>query len=223
MAKNQLVYTLQAARWRQVLGRRPPVMTLYEAGLSRALDCSGISDGESVAAAVRAAFAKAGLFNGTPKAHLPLHLHFDGKWASALTKFMPTEIVHTDVLTAGHSTASGGAGGGKLLDLRRATMKLNKNAASDREYIESCFGRSLYPPETLAAIEQQLCTGIHGWCHLWFTAGTPYPEQAPNGDSRRLAEQAALQAQRNQAAYAKDSALYQNAILRLTEQIRNCI
>ena len=74
---------------------------------------------------------------------------------------MPTEIVHTDVLTAGRSTA-GGAGGGKLLDLRRARLKLNENAAADRDYIESCFGRSLYPPETLAAIEQQLCTGLHG-------------------------------------------------------------
>ena len=62
-----------------------------------------------------------------------------------LTKFMPTEIVHTDVLSAGHSTAAG-SGGGKLLDLARARFKLNENAATDRDYIESCFGRSLYPP-----------------------------------------------------------------------------
>ena len=222
MAKNQLVYTLQAARWRQVLDRRPPVMTPWETSLFRGLDCTGLTGGEAVAAAIREAFARAGLFRGTARTHVPLRLHFDGKWASALTKFMPTEIVHTDVLTAGRSTA-GGSGGGKLLDLRRARLKLNENAAADRDYIESCFGRSLYPPETLAAIEQQLCTGLHGGCHLWFTAGTPDPDRAPNGDSRRLAQEAALQAQRNRAAYAKDSSLYQNAILRLTEQIRNCL
>ena len=29
MAKNQLVYTMQAARWRRVLGRTDPVMTPY--------------------------------------------------------------------------------------------------------------------------------------------------------------------------------------------------
>ena len=33
MAKNQLVYTMQAARWRRVLGRTAPVMTPYELSL----------------------------------------------------------------------------------------------------------------------------------------------------------------------------------------------
>ena len=222
MAKNQLVYTMQAARWRGVLGQRPPVMTPYEKKLSAALACSGALDAGALEAAVRAAFARAFLFDGTVRARAPLRLHFDGKWASAMTKFMPTEIVHTDVLTAGHH-ASGGGGGGEKLDLRRARFKLNENAETDRQYIESCFGRSLYPPEELAAVEQQLCTGVHAGCHLWFTAGTPDPEKARSGDSQRLTEEAALQAQRNRAAYAKDSSLYQNAILRLTEQIRNCI
>ena len=37
MARNQLVYTMQAARWRSVLGRNLPVMTPYESGLFRAL------------------------------------------------------------------------------------------------------------------------------------------------------------------------------------------
>ena len=37
MAKNQLVYTMQAARWRRVLGRADPVMTPYESGLAAAL------------------------------------------------------------------------------------------------------------------------------------------------------------------------------------------
>ena len=33
MAKNQLVYTMQAARWRRVLGRADPVMTLTSPAL----------------------------------------------------------------------------------------------------------------------------------------------------------------------------------------------
>ena len=40
---------------------------------------------------------------------------------------------------------------------------------------------------------------------------------------RRLAEQARLQYESNRAAFGADSALYQNAIRRLTEQIQNCI
>ena len=36
MAKNQLVYTMQAARWRRVLGRADPVMTPYTSCRRRA-------------------------------------------------------------------------------------------------------------------------------------------------------------------------------------------
>lgn len=38
-----------------------------------------------------------------------------------------------------------------------------------------------------------------------------------------MAEQALLQAERNRAAFSADAALYQNAILRLTERIQNCL
>lgn len=221
MAKNQLAYTMQAARWRSVLGRRPPVMTPYEKKLSAALLCGGDLNAGALAAAIRDAFAQAGLFRGHVQPKAALRLHFDGKWASAMTKFLPTEIVHTDVLTVGRSGGAGG--GGQRLDIRRAKFRLNENAETDRQYIESCFGPSLYPPEELAAVEQQLCTGPHLGCHLWFTAGIPDPGSARSGESRRLAGEAALQFQRNQRAFQKDSSLYQHAILRLTEQIRNCL
>lgn len=222
MAKNQLVYTMQAARWKGVLGRRPPVMTPYEKNLAAALLCGGDLDAAALSDAILSAFARARLFNGAVQSKASLRLHFDGKWASAMTKFLPTEIVHTDVLTVGHSTSSAGGSGPKL-DVRRAKFRLNENAETDRQYIESCFGRSLYPPERLAAAEQQLCTGNHLGCHLWFTAGVPDAESARSGESRRLAEEAALQFQRNRDAFQKDMGLYQNAILRLTEQVRNCI
>ena len=222
MAKNQLVYTMQAARWKSVLGQRPPVMTPWERNLSDALRCGGELDGAALAGAIRNAFAQSGLFDGTARSKTALHLHFDGKWASAMTKFLPTEIVHTDMLTVGHSSAAG-AGGGPKLDVRRAKLRLNENAETDRQYIESCFGRSLYSPEELAAAEQQLCTGSHLGCHLWFTAGAPDPEHARSGDSRRLTEEATVQARRNREAFNRDSSLHQNAILRLTEQIRSCI
>lgn len=42
-------------------------------------------------------------------------------------------------------------------------------------------------------------------------------------DTQRLFEQAAEQAKRNRAAYARESELHQSALSRLTEQIRNCM
>lgn len=51
----------------------------------------------------------------------------------------------------------------------------------------------------------------------------PSPEQAPTPEAKHLAEQAQLQADRNRAYYAKNRALHRSVVLRLTEQIRNCI
>ena len=105
----------------------------------------------------------------------------------------------------------------------RAQLRSNEREAEDHDYIERCFGRSLYSPQALARIEQRCCTGDHLGCHLWFTRGERVSGQPMRADTQRLFEQAAEQAKRNRAAYVRDSALHQNALLRLTEQIRNCM
>lgn len=114
-------------------------------------------------------------------------------------------------------------GSGLAVDKRRANITLKQRAAQDRAYIESCFGRCFYPPEQLRKAEQELCTGVHLGCHLWFSAGVPSPAQAPTPEARQLAQQAELQAERNRAYYAKNQELHRSVVLRLTEQIRNCI
>ena len=219
MAKNQLSYTMQSARWRAALGRRPPVMTPYEKRLSAALDC-GALEWDVLFQAILDAFARFRLFSGRPRLSAPLRFHFTGRWAGVMTRLMPAEIVHTDVMDLGHSIA---AGEGETPDPRRARVRLKEDAVSDRLYIESCFGPSLLPPRELAMAEQAQCTGVHLGCRLWYTAGVPTPERARGAEARRVAEQALLQCERNRTAFAADGALYQNAILRLTGQIQNCL
>lgn len=221
MAKNQLSYTMQSARWKAVLNRRPPVMTPYEKRLAVAL-ALGPLDCEALCPAILELFAHFHLFDGRSRSPSVLRFHLTGKWAGVMTRLMPTEIVHTDVADLGHGAGSD-QGNGPKLDARRARFKLKEDAASDRLYIQSCFGPSLLPDRELAMAEQKLCTGAHLGCRLWYTAGVPTPEQAPRGEARRLAEQAQLQYQRNRQAFTADSALYQNAIRRLTEQIQNCL
>ena len=111
---------------------------------------------------------------------------------------------------------------GLLASLATKTMP-TQMIKTDRAYIESCFGRSLYPPERLRKAEQELCTGDHLGCHLWFASGVPSPEQAPTPEAKHLAEQAELQADRNRAYDAKNRELHRSVVLRLTEQIQNCI
>jgi len=223
MAKNQLAYTLQAARWRAVLGKRTLTLTPGERALLDGLTGLGKLDAEGLNAAVLAALARARLFDGRARAPRGLRLRLTGKWAEAAAKLLPTEIVHTDVLTVGRSLAAGQGGGGTELDLKKAVFKLNENAETDRAYIESCFGRSLYPPEALAAMERRLCTGRHFGCRLWVAAGVPDPERAKSGDARLLALQAGEQAEKNRADFRREAQLYNGSIHRLAEQVLNCI
>ena len=41
MEKNQLVYAIQSARWKSVLGQKAPLLAPWEKGLSEALACPG--------------------------------------------------------------------------------------------------------------------------------------------------------------------------------------
>ena len=222
MAKNQLVYTMQAARWRSILGRALPVMTLYESGLFKALMPKTAPAPDQLKSEILSLYAKFNLFDGLIHQKAAFHLHLDGLIAKLATKAMPTQMIKTDRVTVEHSHSADG-GGGLTVDKRKAHITLRQNAEQDRAYIESCFGRSLYPPERLRKAEQELCVGDHLGCHLWFSAGVPSPEQAPTPEARHLAEQAELQADRNRAYYAKNRELHRSVVLRLTEQIRNCI
>ena len=223
MEKNQLVYAIQSARWKAVLGQRAPLLTPWEKGLSEALACPGTMDGPELEAAVLAAFRKYLQFDGTAHTKTPFTMHFGDKWAPLLTKLFTTEMVRTDDLAIGRSSVPGENGIVRASNALRSRLSANEREAEDRDYVEWCFGRSLFPPRELALMEQRDCTGNHLGCHLWFSKGDPAPDKPVSADTQRLFEQAAEQAQRNRAAFAHDHDLYQNALLRLTEQIRNCM
>ena len=199
MAKNQLVYTMQAARWRKVLGHTAPVMTPYESSLAAALEPETVPEPAQLKNDLLALFAKFALFDGKVRQKPALHLRLQGFWAKLATKTMPTQMIKTDRVTVEHSGAVDATGSGLAVNKRRANITLKQRAAQDRAYIESCFGRCFYPPEQLRKAEQELCTGVHLGCHLWFSAGVPSPAQAPTPEARQLAQQAELQAERNRA------------------------
>ena len=223
MAKNQLVYAVQSARWKSVLGQKPPVLAPWEKGLSAALACPGTLSGEELTEAVRTAFRKYLRFDGTAHAKKPFSLHFGERWVPLLTRLFTTEMVRTDDLAIDRSAATGENGMVRASNALRAQLESGNRENEDRDYVEGCFGRSLYPPKELALIEQQTCTGNHLGCHLWFTRGEPAPGKTMRADVQHLFDQAAEQAERNRADFLKNNDLYQSSILRLTEHIRNCM
>ena len=223
MAKNQLVYALQSARWKAVLGQKPPVLAPWEKGLSAALACPGTLSGEELTEAVRTAFRKYLRFDGTAHAKKPFTLHFGERWVPLLTKLFTTEMVRTDDLAIDRSAAAGENGMVRASNALRAQLESGDRENEDRDYVEGCFGRSLYPPRELALIEQRLCTGNHLGCHPWFTRGETAQGKTMRADVQHLFDQAAEQAERNRADFLKNNDLYQSSILRLTEHIRNCM
>lgn len=106
MEKNQLVYAIQSARWKTVLGQRLPVLAPWEKGLYRALTCPGTMSGEALGAAIREAFRKYLRFDGTARKKAPLSIHFGEHWVPLLTKLFTTEMVRTDDLAIGRSAPS---------------------------------------------------------------------------------------------------------------------
>ena len=145
-----------------------------------------------------------------------------------LTKLFTTEMVRTDDLAIGRaaiarSAAAGENGMVRASNALRAQLESGNRENEDRDYVEGCFGRSLYPPRELALIEQRLCTGNHLGCHLWFTRGETAQGKTMRADVQHLFDQAAEQAERNRADFLKNNDLYQSSILRLTEHIRNCM
>ena len=223
MAKNQLVYALQSARWKAVLRQKPPVLAPWEKGLSAALACPGTLSGEELTEAVQTAFRKYLRFDGTDHAKKPFTLHFGERWVPLLTKLFTTEMVRTDDLAIDRSAAAGENGMVRASNALRAQLESGDRENEDRDYVEGCFGRSLYPPRELALIEQRLCTGNHLGCHLWFTRGETVQGKTMRADVQHLFDQAAEQAERNRADFLKNNDLYQSSILRLTEHIRNCM
>ncbi len=173
--------------------------------------------------AVRTAFRKYLRFDGTAHAKKPFTLHFGERWVPLLTKLFTTEMVRTDDLAIDRSAAAGENGMVRASNALRAQLESGNRENEDRDYVEGCFGRSLYPPRELALIEQRLCTGNHLGCHLWFTRSETVQGKTMRADVQHLFDQAAEQAERNRADFLKNNDLYQSSILRLTEHIRNCI
>lgn len=154
-------------------------MTPYESGLAAALAPEHVPEPEQLKAEILSIYAKFNLFDGTVHQKAALHLHLDGLLAKLATKAMPTQMIKTDRVTVEHSSSVDAVGGGLAVDKRRAHITLKQDAAQDRAYIESCFGRSLYPPERLRKAEQELCVGDHLGCHLWFSAGVQARSRPP--------------------------------------------
>ena len=93
-----------------------------------------------------------------------------------------------------------------------------------REFLETKFGKSIYPAERVARLEKKLCTGNHKFTHLFYTKGEVVELQGVYStfEMHQRKRQAEVIAE-NRAAYQRN--LLQNRVLisRLSTNIMNSI
>ena len=225
MNKNQLVYTLQSARWKGVLGERPPAAEpVGEEARPRPSPAPARSTptswgGPSAMPSGRTCNSTAPSIKRRPCA---CTLTSAGRRFSRSS--CPTEIVRTDDLAIGRSARAGQGGMVEAANALRARLRSNEREETDRDYIEQLLrpqhlrSAAARPHRAAAAAPE---TTSAATCGSRAARRRPTSRGAPTAE--HLAEQAAEQARLNRAAYARDSELYQSALLRLTEQIRNCM
>ena len=99
--------------------------------------------------------------------------------APLLTKLFTTEMVRTDDLAIGRSAAVGENGMVRATNALRAHLRSNERETEDRDYVERCFGRSLYAPKELALMEQRTAPET-----IWAaTSGSPVGSRRPTNRS----------------------------------------
>lgn len=225
MSKNHLEYTMQSARWSHVTGRKTFMLTSMEKKLYKALTPEEQPVKEQLIEKLLMIYRHFLLFDGKKKTKKSLKLHFTGRFSHILTRIMPVQHVKTDRVTVMRSeqAVNQQASYETEKDKSRAVMFL-KRAKNDRSYIESCFGRSLYPQIELERAEKELCTGNHEGCHIWITDGRNAGTTSRlSAEDRYLKEQAEKQEERNRKYYSENLDLYKSIIDDLAGQIRNCI
>ena len=224
MAKNQLVYTMQSARWKEVLGQRPPLLSSREQQLHRELLCSGSLTATELEQAIRRLARTYLGFDGTVQSDSPFRKQLHRSLSPLLERAIPRKLVRTDNLKISPSLSGSDRDEAIPVTFAGGHIRLRSRASDqrDRQYIEACFGRSRFSAQDQLRMDQALCTGKHFGCHLWITDGAP-SGQPLSAEVQTLMTQAAEQEQRNRQYYADCLDLHRNAVRRLTEQIHNCI
>lgn len=219
MAQNSLVYALQAARCRLILGKEASLLNPWERNLFRDLQYSGNMNTQEIYDQSLLIFRKYFFFRESlakPSFFQKLRSSFQRR----MLRHLPSKTVRTEYLLTGVSPFRTG---GRLTIREGGIGKKQFSSPEDFSYIEGCFGRSIYTDAENEAIEQSLCTLAHRNCHLHFTDGelSSVPDTDPLVEKVR--SDAHRQYQQNLAHYRSRRVFYRNSILHLTEQIKNAL
>lgn len=220
MAQNSLVYALQSARWRTVLGKEPGLVNPWERNLFAELSFSPDWDAGQIATHTRDVFRRYFRLGQKPSSLTAL-TKLTARLGRFLTRSLPTRVLRSEDLTFARDASGNG-----IITARksgRSGVITRAQEENDRLYIESCFGSPLFGREENARAEALFCTDHHSGCHLYYASGQYTASDTTDPLIQKTLRQAQRQADRNREHYQEHLHFYQNSITRLAEQIRNAL
>lgn len=220
MAQNSLVYALQAARWRTVLGKDPGLVNPWERKLFEELAFPAEWDAVRICAHATDIFRRYFRF-GTPFRPFPSFQGIRHRINTLARKALPHRFIRAEDL----SFSRDGSGRG-ILTPKRPVYSGPISAIREEQnriYIESCFGPPLLGYKENQELESRFCTGHHQDCHLYYASGNYSPQHVKDALARHTIKGAQIQAERNRTHYQDKVHFYRNNITQLSEQIRNAL
>ncbi len=161
------VYTQQQARWAFVTGRRLPNMSAGEKGMAEALKLSGELKTDEVITKLKGFLKNYCRFEFDEKEYRKNHK--PGIIRRLWGKHVQAKYKNCDSLIIRSGTGTGDPKDAVHLNQLTGFKKDEGKEASDRAYIEGCFGQCIYTREKLREAEAELCIKEDAGCKLWFT------------------------------------------------------
>ena len=99
-------------------------------------------------------------------------------------------------------------------------LSLKNNPEQAKQYVEGCFGQSIYSEYKRKEIEKRLCIGNHKNTHLLFTRGEKAKQNEESGEIREFQKQCQVQYEKNKEYFEKNRVIYENSARKLVQQLR---
>lgn len=218
MALNSLVYALQAAKCRIVLGGDVGLANPWERRLFFDLQYDSDMSSQDIYERTLDIFHRYFHIQSDP-GRIGLLTRFRGALHRRASRHLPSRTVRSEYLLTGRDFAVHG----QLSPGMRGSGRRARFSPADLTYVEGCFGRSIYTEDESREIESRLCTLAHQNCHLHFTDGPASQTPTPDPLAQKVRRDAESQRRKNIAHYQSHQSFYQNSILHLCQQIRNAL
>lgn len=215
MAQNNLLYSLQSARWRTVLGKENRLVNPFARHLYDELNYDASMTAEEISEKTLDILHRYFRFNGSGSSLRRIdRSSFMGRFLSVFSR---KKAQYGQVLLPGASGSSCGS-------VSKAEGDFGESdTVGDYQYIRSCLGEPMYPKIQMEQIDYALCTGHHANCHLYFTRGIYDTGKKQSPQTEKFLGDARAQRKRNLAHYNENRMVYQQAQKRLSDQISNAV